>query len=399
MNSTTSRGLFSIAHLCGNPLFAAIFPATAAGQCYYTWQRIPNPGSGLRCVGKAINNSGAVAGRIESIGDTTSAFVWSPEAGLVQLPMVPGYVSMEATGINDLGHVAGDMFGPAGWAGFLWDGANYTLIHHPPWASQIDVNGVNNRDQIVGTFVDGLHNNGYRPFVWESGVATDLGALLAVHYAEGAAINELGEITGHGGAGRYIDERGFLVTDGTVEWYETPAGLNDGVSVALNHNGFSGGWGKVDEPIHFEGVIWVPWGSYVIPPKGISRDALVYGVNDARRAVGFYYDLDNRPFAWQSGVLTELRPLVTPELPFLRNAWAINEHGTILAEENRGTVVLNPVWRVGDLSGDCHVSIEDLVIVLSNFGLQAETFPQGDVNGDGAVTLPDLALLLAHWGE
>ena len=61
--------------------------------------------------------------------------------------------------------------------------------------------------------------------------------------------------------------------------------------------------------------------------------------------------------------------------------------------------VLTPHWLPGDLTGDCHVTLDDLAIVLTNFGLPVGAFPMGDVDGDGAVNLTDLAIVLSHWGE
>lgn len=79
-------------------------------------------------------------------------------------------------------------------------------------------------------------------------------------------------------------------------------------------------------------------------------------------------------------------------------ARCINNAGQIFVSAG-GPRVLTPVWLPGDVTGDCHVSVEDLILVLSNFGLPIGSYPQGDVNNDGTVDLNDLTVLLANWGE
>jgi hypothetical protein len=51
----------------------------------------------------------------------------------------------------------------------------------------------------------------------------------------------------------------------------------------------------------------------------------------------------------------------------------------------------------GDLTGDGHVTLLDLSILLSHYGTIA-TQLQGDISGDGSVTLLDLSILLSHYG-
>lgn len=54
----------------------------------------------------------------------------------------------------------------------------------------------------------------------------------------------------------------------------------------------------------------------------------------------------------------------------------------------------------GDLDGDCDVDIQDLAVLLSNFGTNSGATPaMGDVDGDGDVDIADLALLLASFGS
>jgi len=53
------------------------------------------------------------------------------------------------------------------------------------------------------------------------------------------------------------------------------------------------------------------------------------------------------------------------------------------------------LWLLGDANGDCVVNVEDLLIVLFQWGTAG---PEGDLNDDGIVNTDDLLILLAHWG-
>lgn len=54
----------------------------------------------------------------------------------------------------------------------------------------------------------------------------------------------------------------------------------------------------------------------------------------------------------------------------------------------------SPAKSSGDVNGDGHVGLDDLSILLSQYGTSN---PQSDVNGDGVVNLLDLSILLSHY--
>jgi hypothetical protein len=53
----------------------------------------------------------------------------------------------------------------------------------------------------------------------------------------------------------------------------------------------------------------------------------------------------------------------------------------------------------GDANGDGKVDVNDLTIVLSNFGRTGMTWSQGEFTGDGTVDVNDLTIVLAHYGQ
>ena len=59
-----------------------------------------------------------------------------------------------------------------------------------------------------------------------------------------------------------------------------------------------------------------------------------------------------------------------------------------------------PTPEPGDANGDGQVDINDLTIVLTNYGqIAGMAWSQGDFTGDGAVDMDDLTIVLANFGE
>lgn len=58
-----------------------------------------------------------------------------------------------------------------------------------------------------------------------------------------------------------------------------------------------------------------------------------------------------------------------------------------------------PCSLPGDITGDGAVDLNDLAIVLANYGVPSgATYEDGDLDGDGDVDLADLAIVLAAYG-
>ena len=53
----------------------------------------------------------------------------------------------------------------------------------------------------------------------------------------------------------------------------------------------------------------------------------------------------------------------------------------------------------GDANGDGRVDVNDLTIVLTNFGRTGMTWSQGEFTGDGTVDVNDLTILLTNFGD
>ena len=69
----------------------------------------------------------------------------------------------------------------------------------------------------------------------------------------------------------------------------------------------------------------------------------------------------------------------------------------VLADAQGTVAQHNP----GDANGDGQVDVNDLTIVLSNFGQSGKSWSQGDMDGDstGTVDVNDLTIVLANFGK
>ena len=65
---------------------------------------------------------------------------------------------------------------------------------------------------------------------------------------------------------------------------------------------------------------------------------------------------------------------------------------------NMPAVILQPQVP-GDANGDGQVDVNDLTIVLTNFGQTGTTWGTGDFNGDGRVDINDLTIVLSNFGR
>ncbi len=392
MCSTTPRNRFLLIRLSGIPLFAASLSASAAGQCYYTYEFIVSPPGGWADP-YAINNLGHVAGTVE-VNGTDRAFVWTPKTGMQYLPWPPGAIRMNGTGINDLGHICGWL----DWASnevsaFLWNGTDYYYIRNPYQNRRIEALDVNNHDQVVGMLTD---VDGRGGFLWEDGVLTELDPIIGAPEPRVVAINDYSVIAGH--AGLANDKHAWLLFYDGVRWLPE-SDLTNSAVIGLSNSTNVVGYGSVIPGEGARGCYWDDPALHLLVPPPQFLHAFCRSVNNAGRVVGSYYRQTyglTDGYAWQSGGVYPLRQYVSGiSVPIPID---INEFGQIVAYAGVGPVVLTPSWKPGDISGDCVVGIDDLMEVLGNFGAAASLPPRGDVDFNGVVDVTDLAIMLSNWG-
>lgn len=153
-----------------------------------------------------------------------------------------------------------------------------------------------------------------------------------------------------------------------------------------------------------------------IPPRGYTLS----GFTTAQAApVGYSYPdgqyWDDTDFAIPSGaahadVRLYYQTSSREYIEFLRDTNFTNDDGQTAydqwlatgqsapVEMDFQTLTLNSPTCPGDLDGDHVVALNDLAILLSNYGATNATPAMGDLNGDHVVDLSDLADLLAAYG-
>jgi hypothetical protein len=84
----------------------------------------------------------------------------------------------------------------------------------------------------------------------------------------------------------------------------------------------------------------------------------------------------------------------------LEDATGINSSGQIVGDAANGHAFLLTPLEPGDANGDGRVDINDLTIVLANFGQTGRAWSQGCMDGDptGAVDVDDLTIVLSNFG-
>jgi probable HAF family extracellular repeat protein len=139
------------------------------------------------------------------------------------------------------------------------------------------------------------------------------------------------------------------------------------------------------------------------------------GINSAGQIVGSSTTTtadtvaSEHAFIYSGGTMMDLNSLIPASSGWdLAQAEAINNSGWIVGYgvNSAGATdafLLQPVTVVhnlGDANGDGRVDVNDLTIVLSNYGQTGCAWSQGSMDGDptGTVDINDLTIVLANFG-
>lgn len=240
----------------------------------------------------AINNAGVVAGYAGLPNDDTRSFLYS---GGVTTPLdIFGAPTSYARGINELNQVAGQYFTPAtGTRAYLYsDGVALDL--GDLGGGFAAANAVNNAGHVVGFSAlddEPFHSHA---FLYADGVMRDLGAFPEASLSEAIAINDAGQITGHG------------LTRGSFHAFLYENGV-------LNDLGTLGG-----------------------------RESYAFDINSLGQVVGYSDtpgDLDTSAYLYDGGAMIDLNSLIDRATGWtLYQASGINDAGQISAYGCRGEV-------------------------------------------------------------
>src|SRR5207247_564258 len=136
--------------------------------------------------------------------------------------------------------------------------------------------------------------------------------------------------------------------------------------------------------------------------------SIALSVNDAGTVVGYCPFQDSthtqRAFVWRGGVMTALQNMVPPGLiRFMGAANGINQNGQIvgtvrLLNNTSAAALLTPVPGLpGDVNCDRRINMDDLLIVINQWGPNGPLGSLADLNEDGVVDAQDLAMVLLNW--
>ncbi len=158
------------------------------------------PGHPGAVTARDINNSGQVVGKYSNSVGTLQGFTWQ-NGILTDLGDPGGHSDIGAYSVNDRGQVAGRIYAGISPRAFLWDSVNgITNLGLPPGGfTGSFAHDINDNGQVVGMGTGPLPYN--RAFLWEDGVATNLGALSGEFYIQSsaAATNNNGQVVGWSG--------------------------------------------------------------------------------------------------------------------------------------------------------------------------------------------------------
>jgi hypothetical protein len=174
--------------------------------------------------------------------------------------------------------------------------------------------------------------------------------------------------------------------------------LKDGTTpaVLLLSNGTADNWfiaHQYEDPgtgLYYPGY----WGIFTPP----STDVEPWGI-PGTDASGYYY---TKVRAW-TGDFDSFAAATAGGASFAESG-AFVTHFAYSTDPNVGdfaampSMILRP-YLPGDANQDGHVDINDLTIVLANYGQSGKTWVQGEFTGDGTVDINDLTIVLAHYDQ
>jgi probable HAF family extracellular repeat protein len=315
---------------------------------------LPTLNTGDMAYAYGLNSSQQVVGLSGSNNEAGQAVVWTQSGGtwaVAALPNLPGAASNPGTGPSQASAVSSNGV-VAGWSNVL-------------------VGGVQEQDAVTWT----KNGSGW--------VANDLSLSSRTQYSNpaatftAAAVNLAGIAVGQA----YLGE-----TQATGSAPLSAVEYSGGKTILLGNLGASVYPNVVADDsalgINRNGVVV----GYAMTSAG-AQDAFVYGLggNDTMQDMNTAFAA-SIPAGWS-----------------LSAATAIDDNGDIAGYGTDGSAgaqgfLLAPALP-GDANLDGKVDVNDLTIVLSNFGKTGRTWSSGDFVGDGKVDINDLTIVLANFGR
>jgi probable HAF family extracellular repeat protein len=308
------------------------------------------------------------------------------------IPNCPG----AAYGINDLGHVVGQDFSvsQAGQA-FLYSGGAPSLIETAPSAAY----GINNAGQVVGTMGAVSGASGTSAFLYSgttiSGAGTGTGTPVVLPGADASAnaidnyasiAGGWNDVVGYANSTTGVSQACLWTSRDTIKNLGSLPGIGASPTAAFP----SSAQAVMSVPTVALGAVTVTGANVV----GWSNTTL--GGNQHAflwtSATGAMYDLNNltRGSGWTLNSATGINA----------NGWIVGDATNNVTGQSMG-FLLTPLPSVlyGDAVLNGTVDINDLTVVLANYGQTGMTWSQGEFTGSGTVDINDLTVVLANYGQ
>ena len=262
-----------------------------------------------------VNDRGQAAVGYDFPGGVSRPYLFNGGGPLEPIALPAGFTSASPGAINNLGHMAGTMAGPAAGgpaaAPFVYANGTMSVLPLPAGADRGFARGINDRgDVLVAYLVPSGDSFTERAAVWSAGNLTELTPPEGWTYVEPVAINEHGHVLGR---------VHLLRADGnTVS--RRPVLYRDGVATVLEQFG---------------------------------TGDTVNGMNDDGAFVGHLLGLTTHGYLYADGTITDLTGLVSLADGFsIYSARDVNNMGQILVRARNAagdtrTYVLTPVPEPG----------------------------------------------------
>jgi len=402
---------------------AIMLGSSTLAQCQYSVTLVQGPDCGL--IGNrtieflGINDLGQACGyQLKCHGTDYShhlPIVWTPEHGIILLPLPEGATQGDAVDINNvlgsdgIGQVACTLSFDApifGGRAAIYDDGTWTVLE-PNTGEYTSVSAINDSSEFVG--------RADQAYIWRDGVTITLdlpmGPNSSAHgvSARSAVVGWMGQ----GGAGFSVS---FHMAQRLVR------------DIPLIDNAVNSEAEAVNELDSVTGVSMIHVKSGPVPRRswifkngtltdlGMLPDnfrCIAEDINDAEQIAGncFLQNLTPRPFIWQDGVMTRIDDLIPPRPGYsaMASANAINNRGQIAGRavvpgQIHVGVILTPIVPLGDVNLDCAIDGDDLTLVLGNWGPDklghiADIVTSSTLQppGDGVIDGADLAVVLGNW--
>ena len=239
-------------------------------------------------------------------------------------------------------------------------------------------------------------------------VGGPLGWLVGLEYIGG--INTSGQVVGWSDTSGYYIQQAFLYSGGLMHNIGTLAGLSTGAN-GINDSGQVVGYAYTSSGT--EHAFRTEANQSINPTiddlgtlDGGWSDAVA--INSSGQVVGYANTSGGAVHAFvysSSGPMQDLNNWIAPASGWtLKGATGINDSGRIVGDGVNSSgqehaVLLTPALS-GDANLDGRVDINDLTIVLANFGKSTGmSWDMGDFNGDGKIDINDLTIVLTNYGQ